>query len=91
MKRGRQKRGPPILDAAVRQRRTNGDEAGQVLVLRAQAVGDPGTHARPNEVVAASVQFQQGAAVGGIGPMYGVEHAQFIDVPGDMRKQFADR
>ena len=43
---GRQEGRAPVVDAAVRQGRADGDEAGQVLVLGPQAVGDPRAHAR---------------------------------------------
>src|SRR2546430_11748448 len=39
----------PILHAAVAQCRADGDEAGQVLVLAAESVGNPGAHAGPHE------------------------------------------
>ena len=64
---GGQERGAPVVHAAVGERRADGDEGGQVLVLGAEPVGDPRAHARPDEVVAAGVQLQQRAAVRRVG------------------------
>src|ERR1043166_6358107 len=43
-----------VVDAAVSERRADGDEAGEVLIFGAESVGDPGTHGRTDERVAAS-------------------------------------
>ena len=74
----------------MRQRRADGDVAGQVLVLGAESVGDPRPHARPDERVAAGVQFEQRSAVPRVRAPHRIDHAQVIDVLSDMRKQIAD-
>ena len=72
------------------QRRADGDEAGQVRVLGAQAVGDPRAHAGPDEVVAAGVQLEQRAAVGRVGAVDRVDDAEVVHARGHVREQLAD-
>src|SRR5439155_25810814 len=86
-----QERGAPIAHAPVRERRTNRDERGQVLILATQPIGNPRAHAWSHEVVAARVQLEQCAAMCRVCAMYGPEDAQVIDVPRDVRKQFTHR
>ena len=62
VRRGQEGRAVSI-HSAVRQRGTDGDEAGQVQVLGSKAIGDPGAHAGTDERVAAGVQLQQRPAV----------------------------
>ena len=71
--------------------RADGDEARQILVLRSQAIGNPGAHAGTDEVIAARMQLEQGAAVGGIGAVQGAQDAQVIHTLRHVGKQFADR
>ena len=72
------------------QRRTNRHKSWQVLVLSAQTVRHPGSHTGTYEVVAPSVQLQQRAAVGCIGTVYTVQHAEIVDLLRQMRKQLTD-
>ncbi len=68
---------------------THGDESGQVLVLRAQAVGDPRSHAGANQPRLAAVhQQQRGFVVGHVG-MHRADDADVVDVFGRASKQFA--
>ena len=90
LKVGRQEGAAPVLHAAMAERRANGDESRQVLILRAQAVGHPGTDAGTDERVAAGVQLQQGASVGRVVGMDGANHAQIIGPRTDVREQVAD-
>ena len=79
-----------IVFGAVRQRGANRDEAGQVLILGAQAIGDPRAHAGTDERVAAGVQFQQRPAVAAVRAVHRMDDAQFVGHARDVRKQFAD-
>ncbi len=61
----RQKRAAVVLRAAVARDRLDGDEAGQVLVLGAQAVERPGAERRPDELGVARVHHQIRLRMGG--------------------------
>ncbi len=87
----RQKRRAPVVHAAVRERGADGDEPGQVFVLRAEAVGDPRAHARPHLGVAAGVQLEQRAAVRGIGAVHRAQDAKVVHVLRHVREEFAHR
>ena len=63
------------------------DEAGQVLVLGAQAVEHPRAHRRPDEVRRAGVQEQRRRAVGDALGVQRVEEAEVVDVPVDLGEQ----
>ena len=66
------------------------DEGGQILVLRAESVTDPGSHARSGGLIGANVHHQQpGDVLGDVG-VHRVQQAQLVGVPGDVGKQFAD-
>ena len=58
----------------------HGDEAGQVLVLGPQAVGDPGPHAGPRQPAVAAVhQHQRRLVVGHVG-VHRADDAHVVDV-----------
>jgi hypothetical protein len=65
--------------AAVAERGTDRDEPWEVLVLAAEAVGDPRTHARAHEVLAAGVDLEQRRAVRGIRAMQALDEAEVVD------------
>src|SRR6056297_2303835 len=88
---GWQKSGTPVLRAAMGERRADGHETWQVFILRAQSIRNPRAHAGSHESIAASVDFQACPTVCGIRAVHRVDNAEVINVPGDMRKQFADR
>ena len=69
----------PQLRADDRLAGTEDDEAGQVLVLGAQAVGQPGTHARPNRLHVAGVHHQQARLVIGIVGVHRADDADVVD------------
>ena len=78
----------PVVDATMAERWAQSHIAWQILVLGAQPVGDPTTHAGPDKSVRTRVQLQQRSAMAGIGAMHGVEHAQLVGLTGDVREQF---
>ena len=63
----REKSARPIGHAAVTASRINGDETGKILIFGAEAIADPGAHARTDESVGTGMNFQQGAAMGFVG------------------------
>ena len=67
-----------VVDAPMQAGGTDRDKVGQVLVLTAQAVTDPGPHARPQLRIAAGEQFHAGAAVGHVGVADTMQHAEFV-------------
>ena len=73
------------------QRGADGDERGQILVLGSQAIRHPGTHARPNELIAPGVELEQRAAVGWVRAMDRPQNAEVVDMLGDIGKQLAHR
>src|SRR5262245_12684384 len=79
-----------VVDAAMSQRGADGDEAGQVLVFGAEAIGDPRAHAGADEGVAAGVQFEKRAAVPRVGTMHGPNDAQVVHTTGNVREYLAD-
>ncbi len=70
--------------------RTHGDEAGQVLVVAAQAVGHPRTHARPDLPGLAAVHEQQRRLVIGHVGVHGADDADVVDAASRVREQVAD-
>lgn len=85
-----EERGAPIIHPTVGEGWANRDKSWQILILGAQPIGDPRTHARPYEIVTARVQLQQRSSVRGISAMHGTYDAQVVNALGDVRKQFAD-
>ena len=73
--------GPPL-----RQVLANRDVSGEVLVLAAEPIGDPGTHARPDERVCPRVPFQHGTAVARVGAVHRVNDAEFVGAARQLRK-----
>ena len=81
----------PVLDASMGKGGADGDEGGKILILGAQPVGDPGSHAGPHEVVAACVQFQKGTTMCCVGAVYGVEEAKVVHMSANIWKEFANQ
>jgi hypothetical protein len=88
--RGRQEAAAPERSALRGLRWAEHDEAGQVLVLAAQAVEEPGTEARPGEGLLARVHLQAGAVVIDVVGDHRADEAKIVHASGDVREQFAD-
>ena len=73
------------------ERRLDGDEAGQILVLGSEPVEHPGAHARALELEHAGVELQQRGAVIDAIADHRADHAKVVHARGDIRKQRADR
>ena len=86
-----QKRGGPILGAAVGQGGLDHHVAGQVLILGAEPVEGPGTHAGPDEGAGAGEGLQQRRAVVNAFANHRTHHAKIVDAFADIRKQVRDR
>ncbi len=68
----------------------HGDEAGEVLVFRAQAVGDPGAHAGAGDLLIAAVhEHQRRLMIGDFGP-HRSNDAQVVGTLAEPGKQVAD-
>ena len=80
----------PVAHAAVAEGGIDRKEARQILILSAQTVGNPRTHAGPDEGVGTRMQFQQSPAVRLVGPVNGLQEAQVIGTGTDVGKQVAD-
>ena len=89
---GRQEGAAVVHRPAEVRRRVDGDVAGQVLVLRAEAVEQPRAHARPRQrgVGAAGVQLHDRLRVGRRVGVQAAEPAELVGVPGDVRQQFRE-
>ena len=89
---GRREKGrAPVVDPAMRERRADRHKRRQVRVLRPEAIRSPRANTRPHEVIAARMQLHHRPAVGRVRAMHRVDHAQVVDMLGDMREQFAHR
>ena len=87
----RQKAGTPVVGSAMAERRLDGDEAGQVLILGSEPVQDPRAHARAFELEHAGVELQQrGAMIHAIAD-HGADYAEVVDAGGDVGEKVADR
>ena len=86
----RQKGAAVILCAADVVRRAEGDEAGKVLVLGAQAVKHPGTHRRPHELEAAGVQLEKTLRMRRHGGVHAIEQAEVVGVAGEFWEQLGN-
>ena len=92
LKRRRQKPGVEAIDAAGRNQAAVQDhEAGQVLALASQTVGDPRAVARPALQAAAGVHEVIGARVLREVRDHRAHDGQVVDTRSDPRKQVADR
>ncbi len=70
--------------------RAHGDEAGQVLVLGAEPVGDPRAHGGPHQSAVATVhEEERGLVIRHVG-VHGTDHAEIVRHGPDVRKQFGD-
>ena len=72
---------------AVARRRADRDEAGQVLVLGAQAVEHPRAHRRPDVGRRPAVQEQRRRAVRDALGVHRVDEAEVVDVPVDLGEE----
>src|SRR5204863_10009832 len=68
----------------------NGDEAGEILILRSQSIDDPRAHARAHLRIAARVQLQRSTAMRGIRAVHGANDTQIVRALRKIRKQLAD-
>ena len=68
----------------------HGDEAGEVLVLRPQAVGDPRAHAGPRHLRVAAVHQHERRLVVGDLRLEGTDDAQVVGALGDVCEQLTD-
>jgi len=68
-------------------RRIDRDEAGQVLVLGAQAVERPGAERGPDKLGAAGVELREGLRVGWQVGRHRVDHAELVGMPGHLVEQ----
>ena len=84
--RRRQERGAVLPGALDQRARADRDEAGQVLVLGAQAVGHPGAQARPRGHPLARVHLQAAAGMVDVVGHHRADHAQLIDARPDVRE-----
>ena len=76
---GRQEGRTPELRTDDGQAGTQHDEAGQVLILGAEAVGEPGAHGRPAGQLVAGVHHEQrGLVIGPVG-VHGADDAAVVD------------
>ena len=66
------------------------DHAGQILILRAEAVSDPGAHARATAEPFACVQLQEGLRMVAGVRVHAVDHAKFVRVLGGLGQQFGN-
>ena len=69
---------------------TEDDEAGQVLVFGAQAVGDPRAHRRPRGGDVAGMKQAAGGRVGGVEGVHRADDAEVVGERGEVGQQFAD-
>jgi hypothetical protein len=69
------------------QRRADGDEAGQVLVLGAQAVEGPGAHRWPFELKDARVHLQESLRVGWHVGVHAAEETKLVGLFGKFGEQ----
>src|SRR5207244_10020945 len=70
-----------VARAAVAHRGGDGDEAGEVFILAAQAIGDPRAHRRADEVGGAAVQEERRGAVGDAYGLRSEEHTSELQSP----------
>lgn len=86
----REECGTPIVDTTVGEGWADGDEGREVLVFRTESVGNPSSHAWAHELIATGVDFKQCATVCGIASVEAPKDTEFVDVFGDVGKEFAD-
>ena len=85
--------GAAIVDRSAEiRRRIDGDVAGQILVLGAEAVQQPGAHAWPGQggVGTAGVQLHDGLRMGRRVGVQAAQPAQLVGVLGQVRQQFGE-
>ena len=70
--------------------RADHHEPRQVLILATQAVKQPGADAGPRERLLAGVHLQAGAVVVDVVRHHRANHAQVVDMAGQVREQLAD-
>ena len=89
---GRHERGAVVDRAAEIGRRIDGDVAGQILVLGAQAIEQPGAHRRPGELRqrGAGVKLDDGLRMGRRIGVQAAEEAELVHVLGEVRQEVGD-
>lgn len=87
---GGQKRAAVVRRAAVAGIGAQRDKAGQVFIHAAEAVGDPGTHARTWRGGDAAVHLQEGGRMVRHVGLHAADEAELVRVRGDLREQLAD-
>ena len=90
LERSRQERRRPILGAAVRQRRLDGDVAGEVLVLGSEAVDRPRAEAGAGEGAGTGKRLQQGRAVVDALAHHRMHEAHVVHALAHVGEQIAD-
>ena len=85
-----QKRAIPIIQATVREGRTNGHVGRQIFVFRTKPVTNPRAHARPHKIIRTGMQLQQRAAMGGVCAVCAVDKTDVIHMPRHVREEFAN-
>ena len=80
----------PQLRPHHRQTRAEHDEARQVLVLRAQTVGEPGSHGRAAGELIAGVHHEQRRFVVRAVRVHGADDADIVDALAQIREDLAD-
>ncbi len=72
------------------ERWANGDEAREILVLAAQPVGDPASHAGADKRIAPGVQLEQGGSVPRVTAMHRVDKTNVVGALPYVRKDLTD-
>ena len=85
----RQEARGPQLGPLEHLRRTHHHEPRQVLVLGAQPIDQPGTHAGPREGLFTGAHLEGGAGVVDVVGDHGADDAEVVDAGGRPRQQFA--
>ncbi len=68
----------------------DGDVAGEVRALRAEAVGDPRAHRGADEIFAAGVQRDDGGLVAGVVRRHAIEQAEVVGAAREIREGLGD-
>ena len=79
-----------VLSAAYPGGRLDGDEAGQILVLGAESVAHPSSHAWAHELEASRVELDKALGMDGGVCVHAVEQTELVGVLGEMGKEFGN-
>lgn len=88
--RGEESIAEAIESAGWDQASVENDEAGEILALASQTVGDPGSHARPSLQGMSGVEKIVGRSVLGKLGGHRADDRELVGVPSDLREQAAD-